>query len=195
MRPLQLDQELLLVCEANCFPGANHGSWRFALERLNGESVLDASDEEVGDNNRLSLWSVVRGLEAISGPASVTMLTSSRYVTRSMSESLQRWRSTDFHWDHYGQRLPITNADLWRRIDRVLDIHVVSACCVAAAPQVNRRIARDEPLMVHSQKSEVVDRRDTRESISDGLRRWLIGQCRAVTGSYDTVTSRKYAVA
>ena len=138
--------QYLLVCEARCGGPDQLGSWRFVLEQLDGQPYLEAFDNEPGDANRLALLAVVRGLEALPGPATVTMLSSSRYVIRSLSDSLPRWREAGFMWEHFGQRLEVTNADLWRRVDRALDIHAVSACCVAAAPVVGRRIPRHAPL-------------------------------------------------
>lgn len=163
--PLDLEHEFLLVCEANADPTNSHGTWRFVIEHLDGQPFLDASDVEEGDGNRLALWAIVRGLEALPGPASVTMLTSSRYVIRSMSECLPRWRAANFEWEYFGTRLPVSNADLWRRVDRAFGIHQVSACCVAAAPHLGRN-RRTNP---------VPQRRAV--SVTDGLRSWLLAQC------------------
>lgn len=188
--------ELLLVCESRCGTDQESGSWRFALEQLDGSPYLDASDTEPGDANRLALLSVVRGLEALPGPSSVTMLSSSRYVIRSLSESLPRWRDAGFMWEHFGQRMEVTHADLWRRIDRALDIHAVSACCVAPAPNVRRHLG-PQPLAPRSVASpQATSPRGERWSgVTDGLRRWLIGQCSAVAGGYAESSGRQLAVA
>lgn len=212
--------QYLLVCEARCGGPDQSGSWRFVLEQLDGQPYLEAFDSEPGDANRLALLAVVRGLEALPGPASVTMLSSSRYVIRSLSDSLPRWRDAGFMWEHFGQRLEVTNADLWRRVDRALDIHAVSACCVAAAPVAGRRIPRHMPLhqrpAMHPAGAPVpasrladapfagtrfagassAEHRPERWSeVTDGLRRWLIGQCQSVTGGYPTSAPGHLAVA
>lgn len=188
--------EFLLVCEARCGGTDESGSWRFVLEHLDGRPYLDASDTEPGDANRLSLLSVVRGLEALPGPSSVTMLSSSRYVIRSLSEALPRWRDTGFMWEHFGQRLEVTYADLWRRVDRALDIHAVSACCVAPAPNVRRRVAPPAAIPRAGLAPVVAPQRGERWSgVSDGLRRWLIGQCSAVAGGYSDAARGGLAVA
>lgn len=211
--------QYLLVCEARCGGPDQSGSWRFVLEQLDGQPFLEATDSEPGDANRLALLAVVRGLEALPGPASVTMLSSSRYVIRSLSDSLPRWREAGFMWEHFGQRMEVTHADLWRRVDRALDIHAVSACCVAAAPVAGRRIPRHGPLSegplsqtplsqklgsekLHSEGGKASEglrlaepRPERWSEVTDGLRRWLIGQCQSVASGYPAPTSRRLAVA
>ncbi len=185
---MRFNHEFLLVCESSVDPASSGGSWRFVIEHLDGTPFLEASDIEPGDSNRLSLLAVVRGLEALPGPAAVTMLTSSRYVIRSLSDSLPRWRSADFHWEHFGQMLPITNANLWRRIDHALNIHTVSACCVAPPTRVGtadgRRIvpASQQPEGSPEAAASRSDRPDRLSTVSDSLRRWLIAQCGVVAG-------------
>jgi ribonuclease HI len=122
--------EFLLVCEARS-TAITDGYWRFTLETAAGELVLDADDHETGDLNRLTLLAAVRGLEAIEGPSSVTLLSNNRYLIRSLSESLPRWRQNGFVWEHFGRRVDVQHADLWRRIDRALAIHRVEACLLS----------------------------------------------------------------
>ncbi len=132
-----LQTEFLLVCEARSTT-LTDGHWRFGLEDSFGETVLEAEDSDLGDLNRLTLLAAVRGLEAIDGPSSVTLLSTNRYLIRSLSNSLPRWRQNNFVWEHFGRRVAVQHADLWRRVDRALDIHTVQACLVSSC-LVSRR--------------------------------------------------------
>lgn len=123
--------DFLLVCEAFS-RSLTDGRWRFTLEEADGELILDAEDYELGDLNRLTLLAAVRGLEALEGPSSVTLLSNNRYLIRSLSNSLPRWRQNNFRWDHFGRRIDVQHADLWRRIDHALQIHRVQACLVSS---------------------------------------------------------------
>jgi ribonuclease HI len=123
--------DYLLVCEARATSLAQ-GSWRFTLESSDGTPVFTAGDDDIGDLNRLTLLASVRGLEAIDGPAAVTLLSNNRYLIRSLSESLPRWRDNGFVWEHFGRRIEVQHADLWRRIDRALSIHRVEACLISS---------------------------------------------------------------
>ncbi|WP_153556326.1 RNase H family protein [Roseimaritima sediminicola] len=123
--------EYLLVCEAIA-ASDTVGSWRFSLETAAGATLLDVREKEFGNPNRLALWAIVRGLEAIEGAASVTLISTSRYVIRGLRDSLHRWRENGFMWEHFGRTVPVENADLWRRVDHALRFHSVHACLVSA---------------------------------------------------------------
>lgn len=121
--------QYLLVCHARSL-NFTRGLWCFNLETLSGESLIEAEDEDDGDLNRLSLLAAVRGLEAIEGGSLVSLVSNNRYLIRSLDQSLPRWRENDFIWEHFGRKIPVQNADLWRRIDRTLTIHQVTASLI-----------------------------------------------------------------
>ena len=123
--------DFLLTLQAHC-RHLNRGQWRFALHGADGQTLLEASDHDVGDLNRLTLLAAVRGLEALEGPSSVTLYSHSRYFIRSLAKSLPRWRRTDFMWDHFGRQIQVQHADLWQRIAHAVDIHQVQACLVSS---------------------------------------------------------------
>lgn len=183
--PTEVDRdvrsEYLLVCEAKSTSLAE-GHWHFTLESANGAPVLEAGDEELGDLNRLTLLAAVRGLEAIDGAASVTLLSNNRYLIRSLTDSLPRWRENDFVWEHFGRRIDVQHADLWRRISSAVEIHRVEACLISSRlistggiadsgrPLVQQRI--DSP---HNGPTPPTPRRSTTHPpAQDRLRRWLL---------------------
>ena len=126
-----IETDYLLVCEAHSRT-LTDGRWRFTLEVADGETILDAEDHDFGDLNRLTLLAAVRGLESLEGPSVVTLLSNNRYLIRSLSNSLPRWRQNNFMWEHFGRRIDVQHADLWRRIDHALAIHRVQACLVSS---------------------------------------------------------------
>ncbi len=163
--------DYLLVCDAQSH-SLTEGRWHFALETADGAPVLEADDEETGDLNRLTLLAAVRGLESIEGAASVTLLSNNRYLIRSLTDSLPRWRENDFVWEHFGRRIDVQHADLWRRIDRALSIHRVEAILVSSrlispgtTDTVTRRV--DSPHR-HPPAPKM------RAAPTDRLRRWLL---------------------
>lgn len=184
--------DYLLVCQAESTT-LTDGRWQFAIETADGTTVLDAADEEPGDLNRLSLLAAVRGLEAIDGPASVTLLSNNRYLIRSLSESLPRWRKNGFVWEHFGRRVEVQHADLWRRIDRALAIHRVEACLVssrlvsggagpveasrppAAAAQPSPSRSGPASWRVDAPHTGPAGPRGASGRPADRLRRWLLG--------------------
>src|SRR5437763_6771254 len=100
------------------------GRWRFVLRVPGGETSLEAADEEPeATPQRLELLAVVRGLEALSQPSRVTLLTGSRYLRRGLDSGLSQWRESDWQWERYGRMAPVKDSDLWQRLDRLLGIH------------------------------------------------------------------------
>lgn len=102
------------------------GQWRFVLETIDGQVCFEAADEESGaEADRLALLSVVRGLEALEQPSRVTVVTTSRYVSRGFLFGLQEWRDNGWRWERFGEMAPIKNRDLWQRVDRAMQYHQV----------------------------------------------------------------------
>jgi ribonuclease HI len=102
------------------------GRWRFVLQLPSGETSLEAADEEHDATpERLELLAVIRGLEALSQPSRVTLLSGSRAIRRGLEYGLSQWRENDWQWERYGRLAPVKNSDLWQRLDRLLDFHAV----------------------------------------------------------------------
>jgi ribonuclease HI len=117
---------LLYAEAARATPGAGDdtGEWRFVLRLPGGETSLEAADEEPeATPQRLELLAVVRGLEALSQPSRVTLLTGSRYLRRGLDSGISQWRENEWQWERYGRMAPVKNSDLWQRLDRLLTIH------------------------------------------------------------------------
>ncbi len=176
--------DYLLVVQAASVE-LNQGSWHFTLETADGELVLTADDEEAGDLNRLTLLATVRGLEAIEGPARVTLLSTSRYLVRSLSDSLPRWRQNNFVWEHFGRKIDVQHADLWRRVDRALSIHRVEACLLSSRLVSESSALGSSVREVASPSGETLNLRIDGNHVGpspsrstrpkDQLRSWLLG--------------------
>lgn len=151
--------QYLLVCEAWSTTLAD-GRWRFTLETADGELILDADDQETGDINRLTLLAAVRGLESIEGAASVTLVSNNRYLIRSLSDALPKWRANNFVWDHFGRHVDVQHADLWRRIDHALSIHRVEACLVSTC-----LVSRGTPPAARTLEEQMEQKLDAAENL------------------------------
>jgi len=96
------------------------------LQNVETERRFSAADTEPADcGERLELLAVVRGLEALDGPARVTLVTKSRYVSRGIKSGLAEWRRNDWNWERFGRMVPVRDCDLWQRVDRALGFHKV----------------------------------------------------------------------
>ncbi len=109
-------------------PCGQGGTWRFLLQPLHGEPLLDVCERELETcGDRLALLAVVRGLEALEGRSRVALLTNSRYVLHGLRRGLPQWREDEWLWEKFGQLVPVRDRDLWQRIDRALAFHTVES--------------------------------------------------------------------
>ncbi len=134
---------------------ATVGRWHFVLEQLDGSERLEAADSEYSVNReRLALLSVVRGLEALEQPSQVTLVTTSRYVSRGLRYGLSSWREADYKWERFGERKPVRNSDLWRRVDVAMQYHGVKCRLIASAMEtrgpVNSANPSDHPVAMQN---------------------------------------------
>jgi ribonuclease HI len=114
----------LLVSDANRASGSGH--WRFELRTVDNSSSFEAADVEPEVwGERLDLLTVVRALESLDQPSRVTVIACSRYVEQGLQFGLSEWRDNGWRWEAFGQLVPVRDADLWQRMDRILQIHRV----------------------------------------------------------------------
>jgi ribonuclease HI len=114
--------QFVLIADSHGEPAG--GWWRFVLRPARGPMALDVTDCEAGvHGQRLELLAAVRGLEALEQPSEVTLVTCSRYVRHGLEHGLSEWRDNGWTWEAYGERVPISNADLWQRLERAASIH------------------------------------------------------------------------
>ncbi len=115
------------VCAGSPARGrAGIGRWRFVLRQPTGGAALEAADEEpASSSERLELLAIIRGLEALDQPSRVTLVSVSRNVQEGLRYGLAHWRTSDWLWERYGKLTAVKNADLWQRLDRLLEIHSV----------------------------------------------------------------------
>lgn len=104
--------------------GLGPGRWRFVLRPTDGSAPIEVADEEPNLwGERLDLLTVVRALESLDQPSRVTLVGCTRYVRHGIEYGLSEWRENDWKWEWFGQMVPVRDADLWQRMDRVTQYH------------------------------------------------------------------------
>src|SRR5205085_299173 len=77
-------------------------------------------------NNRMEITAVIQGLEALRGPSKVELFSDSEYVVNAIAGWMTRWKA--FGWKKtVNAKTQVKNADLWRRLDELLQRHQVRA--------------------------------------------------------------------
>lgn len=157
---------------------SNAGQWHFVIRASDGSMELEATDAESEvSRDRLELLAIVRGLEALDQPSSVTIVTSSRYIQRGLLHGLVTWRENGWQWERFGQLAPVKNADLWRRIDHAMRFHaircrVVETRSAAVAASATTPAAREQVVPAPASHSPVPGRRSLRRRVAGALDNW-----------------------
>jgi ribonuclease HI len=114
--------QLLLDAARNDQPGG----WRFVLEAPENAQRIEAEDiEPEVRGDRLLLLTAIRALEALDQPSRVLIHSSSAYLRQGVQFGIPEWRANDWQWECFGQMAPVKNADLWKRIEHLLDYHTI----------------------------------------------------------------------
>lgn len=107
------------ACKGNPGPGG----WAAILE-CNGHEKVLSGGEPLCTNNRMELMAVVKGLEALTKPCTVLVVSDSKYIVDSVNK---RWL---FNWPKRGWRNslnePTPNRELWERLLMQFRIHKVT---------------------------------------------------------------------
>jgi len=105
------------TCRGNPGPGA----WAAILE-LGQETEQLSGSEPSTTNNRMELMAVIGGLDLLPEGEPAYIITTSDYVFMGATRWIHGWRRRDWK-KRDGQ--PVSNLDLWRRLDRLLEEHTV----------------------------------------------------------------------
>lgn len=103
------------ACRGNPGPGG----WGVVL-RYNGiDKTLSGATKET-TNNRMELTAAIEGLNAITRPCEIRVVTDSEYVKKGMTLWLENWRKRN--WKGSNGKL-VKNIDLWQQLDAAVKRH------------------------------------------------------------------------
>ncbi len=75
-------------------------------------------------NNRMELMAVITGMEALTKPCEVEVVSDSKYVTDAFNKHwVENWKRTGWKRD---RNKPVLNQDLWKRLLKAMEPHKVS---------------------------------------------------------------------
>jgi ribonuclease HI len=142
----------------------NPSQWRFRLKGDDGLAQFDASDVEPGvSGERLDLLTIIRALESLDQPSRVTLTSCSRYIQQGVQYGVSEWRENRWQWEFFGYMVPVKHADLWRRMDHLLEVHSVEC----------RQLRFDPPQSALSGPTTRPGRRPIRQGLSVVADVWL----------------------
>jgi ribonuclease HI len=116
-----------LFTDGACSGNPGPGGWAFILEHPATGKVIDGSGAEPHTtNNRMELMGAIEGLSLLKRPCRVELVTDSQYLGKGLTEWMAGWKARDWKRKEGGQLKPVSNEDLWRRIDELSARHEIT---------------------------------------------------------------------
>ena len=115
-------KRVTLYTDGACSGNPGIGGWGCVL--IFGESRLELSGgEPETTNNRMELTAVIAGLERLKYPCRVEVYSDSAYVVNAfMQDWVSGWKRGNWR---KADKKPVLNADLWKRLISLTEIHEV----------------------------------------------------------------------
>lgn len=124
--------EVQLFTDGACSGNPGPGGWAFILRHPStGKEMEHSGGEAQTTNNRMELMAVVAGLEALTRPTHVELLTDSEYVRKGLSEWMPKWKQAGWTRREKGRPAEIKNLDLWQQLDKLVARHRLTYTRVA----------------------------------------------------------------
>ena len=124
--PAAATAEVQLFTDGACSGNPGPGGWAFILRhRKTGKELERSGGERETTNNRMEMLAVIRGLEALTRPASVELVSDSEYVGKGLSQWMAKWKANGWRRRDGKNWAAVKNEDLWRRLDELLAKHRV----------------------------------------------------------------------
>lgn len=118
------DDLVQLFTDGACSGNPGPGGWGFMLRHpASGTVRCDSGAEPRTTNNRMELMGAIKGLEALTRRVTVALVTDSQYLAKGIKEWMPNWKRNGWKRKERGQLKPVSNEDLWRRIDELVAAH------------------------------------------------------------------------
>lgn len=116
--------EVQLFTDGACSGNPGPGGWAFILRHPStGKEIERSGGERLTTNNRMELMAVVKGLETLTRPTRVELLTDSVYVGKGLTEWMPKWKANGWKRREGKKLVEVKNEDLWRELDQLIATH------------------------------------------------------------------------
>jgi ribonuclease HI len=124
-QPKQTDGiEVVLYTDGACSRNPGPGGWAFILEHVSSGKRLEKSGAQPATtNNQMELQAVIEGLNSLTRPTRVRVVTDSSYVEQGLSTWIRGWKRNGWRRRTSSGYKPVKNVDRWQELDRLSRIH------------------------------------------------------------------------
>jgi ribonuclease HI len=119
--PGQTAEVVRIYSDGACKGNPGPGGWGAIVYAGDGEIELFGGEPRT-TNNRMELTAVIRALQSLEAPRTVSVYTDSQYVQKGISEWLPAWKVRGWRT---ADKKPVKNADLWRELEQAVARHRV----------------------------------------------------------------------
>lgn len=114
------DDEVEIWTDGACSGNPGPGGWAAILRYRDHEHEVYGGDPST-TNNRMELMGLIKGLEALTRPAKVVVVTDSAYVEKAFTQGwLANWQKNG--WKTSAKK-PVENQDLWQAALKAAEPH------------------------------------------------------------------------
>lgn len=110
-----------LFTDGSCRGNPGPGGWGVWMRYDGVDKELFGGEKET-TNNRMELMAAIMGLEGLTRPCKVRLISDSKYVLQGITEWIDGWKKKG--WKNAAKK-PVKNADLWKRLDKAREMHEV----------------------------------------------------------------------
>ena len=115
-------KEVTIYTDGACDPNPGPGGYRAVLIFGHHRKELSGGFRQT-TNNRMEIYAVIAGLQALKEPCRVKLFCDSEYVVKAMSEGwAHRWQANNWHRT---KQEKAANHDLWQRVLNLCNKHEV----------------------------------------------------------------------
>ena len=119
--------EVQLFTDGACKGNPGPGGWGYILRHLaKGVEREGSGGQTLTTNNQMELLGLISGLESLTRPTRVEVVTDSTYVAKGCESWLAGWKKNGWRRREGKSWKPVKNEDLWRRLDGLLATHQVT---------------------------------------------------------------------
>ncbi|MEQ8504704.1 MAG: ribonuclease HI [Rhodospirillales bacterium] len=115
------DDIIEIFTDGACSGNPGPGGWGVLMRWRDHEKELFGG-EPATTNNRMELMAAIQGIENVTRPARLRLVTDSVYVKDGITKWIHGWKRNG--WKTAAKK-PVKNEDLWRRLDAALAGHDV----------------------------------------------------------------------
>ncbi len=118
--------EVQLFSDGACSGNPGPGGWGCILRhRATGTEKELSGGAANSTNNQMEMMAVISGLESLTRPTAVEVITDSKYVADGCTSWMPNWKKNGWKRKDGTRWVPVKNVELWQRLDGLLAKHRV----------------------------------------------------------------------